>query len=113
MSPDHGWRHSDESRAKMTAARTGKHHSPETRAKISASNVGKHDKEISAAERAAVSAANKDRPFTIEHADKISDAHILYNERTNPPSSEAERQQRESRRLCKRALRARRRAAKS
>jgi hypothetical protein len=111
--PHTGWRHSDEARARMTAARTGRRHTPETKAKISASNIGKHSREISAAQRAAVSAALKGVPFTVDHCDKISDAHIAYHERVNPPASAAARHKRERWRTYKRALRARRRAAKS
>ena len=106
-----GQRHTLSARARMTAARTGRRHSPATRQKISAGNIGKHSGYLpSPQHRAAVSAALKGKPKPVEHADKISDAHIAYHERVNPPASAAERHRREKWRQYKRALRARRRA---
>ena len=107
------WRHTDEARARIAAANVGRRHTAATRHKIAQANRRRKYKKISAEHRAAISAANKDRLFTIDHCDKISDAHIAYHERVNPPLSPAERHRREKRRVYKRALRARRRAAGS
>ena len=64
--------HSDESRAKMSAAKKGKPgkpHNEEHRAKISAANKGKtHNEET----RAKMSASRKGRTFTEEHRAKMS-----------------------------------------
>ena len=112
--PHPGFKHSPEACARIAAANVGRRHSPETRAKISAGNRGKHSNMTpSPGQRAAVSAALKGKPKPVEHADKISDAHIAYHDRVNPPSSPGERHRREKRRQYKRALRARRRGAKS
>lgn len=92
----------------MSAARTGRRHTAASKAKIAAANRRREYGDLSPEHRAAISAANKDRLFTLEHADRISDALIAYYARVSPPSSAAERGRREARRLYKRALRARR-----
>ena len=107
------WRHTDEARAPYSGG--------ECRASLLLLRATKLLKPIAAAntKRFQPSTAplslqpNKDRLFTIDHCDKISDAHIAYHERVNPPLSPAERHRREKRRVYKRALRARRRAAGS
>jgi hypothetical protein len=64
-----GKTHSDESRAKISAANKGKPHNEEHRAKISAANKGKtHNEET----RAKMSASRKGRTFTEEHRAKMS-----------------------------------------
>jgi hypothetical protein len=54
-----GWKHSDETRAKIAAANTGKKHTAETRDKMSAANTGKKH---TAETRDKMSAAQKSRP---------------------------------------------------
>jgi len=88
MSPHPGWRHSDETRARLSATHFGKRHSPQVRAKISAGQRGKKlGKTISPAHRAAVSAANRGRPFSSQHCDRISEALIVFYERVSPTAS--------------------------
>jgi group I intron endonuclease len=53
-----GFKHSEATRLKASAARKGYKHSPESRAKISAGNKGK---QVSAEAKAKISAANKGR----------------------------------------------------
>ena len=109
--PHPGFKHSPETRARLSAAHVGKRHSPETRQKISAANIGKHsDKKISPEHRAAVSAANRGKEFSLTHRERISATLIAYYERVSPPSSPAERHRRERWREYKRALLERRRA---
>lgn len=59
---------SDETRAKLSAARKGKTASAETRAKMSAAQKGRV---LSAEQRARMSAAQKGRKFTDEHREKL------------------------------------------
>jgi group I intron endonuclease len=61
-----GRTHSEETKQKISAAKTGIKlgpHSPETRHKISVGNKGKHSAPLSAPHKAAISAANKGRVF--------------------------------------------------
>ena len=66
-----GYKHSAESRAKMSAANKGRKHSAESRAKMSAANKGVPK---SAEHRAKISAAKKGVPVSAEHCAKISAA---------------------------------------
>jgi hypothetical protein len=66
---------SEEHRAKMSAAQTGKKrgpHSEETKAKISAAKKGKKGKPLSEETKAKISAAIKGRTLSEEHKAKIS-----------------------------------------
>jgi hypothetical protein len=113
MSPHRGWRHSNESRARIAAANLGRRHTTETREKIADANRRRQYTKLSPEHRAAVSAANRGRPFSSQHCDRISEALIAFYERVSPPASAAARAWREHRRLCKRALRGRRRKEKN
>jgi hypothetical protein len=64
---------------------------------------------ITPSHRAAISAANKGRPFTVEHRERISEAMLAHYERVSPPMSPAQRAWREHRRQYKRDLREQRR----
>ena len=74
-----GYKHSEESRQRMSASRpkdfspmTGKTHSAESRAKISASRLGKGGGPMAAERRAKIGAAQKGRVITEEQRAKIS-----------------------------------------
>jgi hypothetical protein len=70
--PHPGFKHSPETRARLSAAHVGKRHSPETRQKISAANIGKHPTKGPPEHCAAVSAANRGREFSLTHRERIS-----------------------------------------
>ena len=82
--PSAGWKHSDESRKKMSASQTGLKkppRSPEHRAAMSAANAGKT---IPPETRAKMSAAKKGKgvpPFTHQHRAALSAAQKLRRER--------------------------------
>lgn len=97
----------------MAAAHTGKRHSPATRRKISEGQRGlRLGQKLSEDHKAALSAGRRGMRFAREHCDNLSQALLDFYARTRP-CGPAERARREARRQYKRALRARRRAAKS
>jgi NUMOD3 motif len=108
--PHPGWRHSDETRARLAAAHLGKRHSAATRQKISDGQRGlRLGQKLSEEQKAKMAASRRGKRFTSEHCDNLSQAHLERYARILPPASAAVLAWREKRRIYKRALRARRR----
>ena len=70
-----GYKHSDESRAKIGAAKKGKKQSPEHRYKIGAAHKGKKRKPLSPETRAKIGEAQKGKSKSPEHRAKMSASH--------------------------------------
>ena len=75
-----GFKHSEETKAKVSAAGRGRIFSKERRANISAANKGKKRGPQSEEHRAAISAGNKGKKFSKAVRQKISAAHLGKNQ---------------------------------